>query len=85
VQETLEGAGALAGGGWIGFALAFPGGLLVALGIRGADVAEVRIAGALLRAHALGRSAIGIRSESPAARVAVTGFGARAPPQSCVV
>ncbi len=39
-QETLEGAGAIAGGGWIGLALAVPAGLLVALALRGARAAE---------------------------------------------
>src|SRR3954447_26625362 len=41
VQESLEGAGALAGGGWIGFALAFPIGLLVAVGLRGSDAVSI--------------------------------------------
>jgi hypothetical protein len=85
VQETLEGAGALAGGGWIGFALAFPAGLLVALGIRGAEVAEIRIAAAVVRAHTVGVSTVTIRPASRPARIVVLGLGARAPPQSCVV
>jgi hypothetical protein len=85
VQETLEGAGALAGGGWLGFALAFPAGLLVALGIRGSEVAEVRIAAPVLRVDHFGVSAIGVRPASRPPRIAVLGLGARAPPQSCVV
>jgi len=39
-QETLEGAGAIAGSGWIGLALAVPAGLLVAVALRGANAAE---------------------------------------------
>jgi hypothetical protein len=85
VQETLEGAGALAGGGWIGFALAFPAGLLVALGVRGAESAEIRIAGAALRPHPVGHAAIAIAPVFCLARIAPVGLGARAPPQSCVV
>ena len=40
LQETLEGSGAIANGGWIGIALAIPAGLLVALSMRGAEAAE---------------------------------------------
>src|SRR4051794_36833370 len=39
-QETLEGAGAISGSGWIGLALAIPAGFLVALALRGAHAAE---------------------------------------------
>jgi len=39
-QETLEGAGAIAGSGWIGLALAVPAGLAIAVALRGAETAE---------------------------------------------
>jgi hypothetical protein len=85
-QETLEGAGAFAGGGWIGLALAVPAGLLVALALRGARAAEeLRTAGAILRAFV-------IPSSAPVAHVAATPprlpdlrFGARGPPAASVV
>jgi hypothetical protein len=85
VQESLEGAGALAGGGWIGFALAFPAGLLVAVALRGADAAEIRPALILLRAHVVRTTALRIRAALAHGRVACERLGARAPPQSCVV
>ena len=50
IQETLEGAGAFAGSGGLGFALAIPVGLLVALALRGAEAAdELRAPGAAVR------------------------------------
>lgn len=85
VQETLEGAGALAGGGWIGFALAFPAGLLVALAIRGADAAQVRISAVSLRIQVVRAAPLGICSPAPRIRLAGMRLGARAPPKSCVV
>jgi hypothetical protein len=85
VQETLEGAGALAGGGWIGFALAFPAGLLVALAIRGADAAEIRIPAVVLRISAIRATRLRIAATTPRMRIAGTRLGARAPPKSCVV
>lgn len=79
VQETLEGSGAVAGGGWIGLALAIPAGLLVALALRGAQEAEVRVP-ALVRIRAL----IGIRvfSAPPSLvmRTAHMQLSARGPP-----
>jgi hypothetical protein len=85
VQETLEGAGALAGGGWIGFALAFPAGLLVALASRGADAAELRLHPVALRIQVVRTARLRITAEAPRLRIAATRLGARAPPKSCVV
>ena len=80
VQETLEGAGALAGGGWIGFALAFPAGLLVALAIRGADAAEIRFAGVALRIRVVAAVQLRMRATEAFGRVVALRLGARAPP-----
>jgi hypothetical protein len=85
MQESLEGAGALAGGGWIGFALAFPAGLLVAVALRGADAAEIRPAHISLRIHVVRATQLRIRAALAHGRVACERLGARAPPQSCVV
>jgi hypothetical protein len=85
VQETLEGAGALAGGGWIGFALAFPAGFLVALALRGADVAELRIADVSLGIRLTGSARIGLRAASAPRRLVELRLGARGPPQTSVV
>ena len=85
VQETLEGAGALAGGGWIGFALAFPAGLLVALAMRGADAAQLWLPAVALRIQVVRGARLRIRSVSARTRIAVMRLGARAPPKSCVV
>jgi hypothetical protein len=85
VQETFEGAGALAGGGWLGFALAFPAGFLVALALRGADAAELIVPGALLRIRTAVAERIASRPDAPSVRLAGRSFGARAPPHSCVV
>ena len=86
VQETLEGAGAFAGSGWIGFALALPVGFVVALAMRGADAAE-----ALRPPAAVLRSAFVAYSDTPAAprralgRLAAATVAARGPPASFVV
>jgi hypothetical protein len=80
VQETLEGAGALAGGGWIGFALAFPAGLLVALAIRGADVAVVRMPAVALRVRVVRAVRIAVGPTAMRIRIAESRLGARAPP-----
>lgn len=82
-QETLEGAGALAHGGWIGLALAIPVGGFVALGLRAADEAEAGPA----RAPVLIASAVAVaRLWTPVAlaagRTPQTVAGARAPPRS---
>jgi hypothetical protein len=80
VQETLEGAGALAGGGWIGFALAFPAGLLVALAIRGADAAELRLPRVAMPIGIAPAARIWIPAVIGRMRVAGMYLGARAPP-----
>jgi hypothetical protein len=85
VQETLEGAGALAGGGWIGFALAFPVGLLVALAMRGADAAEIWMRAVELRIQVVRSARLRISAATPRMRLIATRLGARAPPKSCVV
>jgi hypothetical protein len=82
VQETLEGAGALAGGGWVGLALAFPAGLLVALALRGADAAEVRMPAPSWRMYLLGAIRIGVRDASAHSRISEGRRRARAPPVS---
>ena len=85
VQETLEGAGALAGGGWIGFALAFPAGSLVAVALRGADAAELRFACAGLRIQVFHAARVRVRSAEQHGRLVATCLGARAPPTAFVV
>jgi hypothetical protein len=85
VQETLEGAGALAGGGWIGLVLAIPAGLLVALALRGADAAEIGVPGAPLRVRVLAAALVGVRAVERRARIAGLRIAARAPPLPCVV
>jgi hypothetical protein len=84
VQETLEGAGAFAGGGWIGLALAVPAGLLVALALRGADAAQLRMRGATLRIRFISFAQVGVGPASGPARLLDLRFGARAPPHPCV-
>jgi hypothetical protein len=86
VQETIEGAGAIAGGGWIGLALAIPAGLLVALGLRGASAAE-QIEFAALRLPIVIRRAESCISSvvEVASRLPVHADGARAPPLTSVV
>lgn len=80
VQETLEGAGALAGGGWIGFALSFPAGLLVALALRGADAAELLVCGVSLRLQVVRAARLRIRAAMAHTRLVDLHVGARAPP-----
>jgi hypothetical protein len=84
-QETLEGAGALAGGGWIGLVLAIPAGLLVALALRGADAAEISVRGATLRIEVLVPARVGVAALPRRARIATLRIAARAPPLPCVV
>ena len=84
VQESLEGAGALAGGGWIGFALAFPAGFLVALALRGADAAELRVPGVTVRVHVVRTTRLRVAAAALQQRLADLRLGARAPPHSCV-
>jgi hypothetical protein len=85
IQETLEGAGALAGGGWIGFALAFPAGLLVAVAIRGSDSAAIALDPVLPRIRAVVLAAPGIHPVAVPRRVLDLRLGARAPPPAFVV
>ncbi|MEA2482934.1 MAG: hypothetical protein QOC55_881 [Thermoleophilaceae bacterium] len=85
-QETLEGAGAIAGSGWIGLALAVPGGLVVALAMRGADAAEaLRAPGALLRFAVLTASRLPLPRPVARATTAFVPLGARGPPLPFVV
>jgi hypothetical protein len=85
VQESLEGAGALTGGGWIGIALAFPAGLLVALALRGADAAELHLPSIQLRLQVVHATQLRVHRTTSRGRIATLRLGARAPPQSCVV
>jgi len=85
VQETFEGAGAIGGGGWIGFALAFPAGLLVALALQGADAAEIWMRAPLLYIRVLRTARIAIASEAAQQRLIDLRFGARAPPAAFVL
>ena len=84
-QETLEGAGALAGGGWIGLALTIPAGLLVALALRGSDAAEIGVPRAPLRIGVLATARVGVWALERRARIADLRLAARAPPFPCVV
>src|SRR3954462_8836867 len=85
VQETLEGAGALAGGGWIGFALAFPSGFLVALALRGADAAELPGRSPILCIRVVRASRVAMRADVAPPRLVGLLVGARAPPAAFVV
>lgn len=85
-QETIEGSGAFAGGGWIGLALAVPAGFLVALALRGAEAAEsLRAPGAALRAFVVHVVPHATRAPYPVQRAAGLPLGARAPPAAFVV
>jgi hypothetical protein len=85
-QESIEGAGAFAGGGWIGLALAIPAGFLVALALRGAEAAEsLRTPGAALGAFVVHAAACGTRPSSLLQRATTVRLGARAPPLAFVV
>lgn len=86
VQETLEGAGAVAGSSWIGLALAIPAGLLVALALRGASAAEeLRTPGAILRAFVIHASVRIPSTPTAPCRLPSLRFGARGPPAASVV
>jgi hypothetical protein len=85
-QESIEGSGAFAGGGWIGLALAVPAGFLVALALRGAEAAEsLRTPGAALGAFVVHAAACGTRPSSLLQRATTVRLGARAPPLAFVV
>ena len=85
IQETLEGSGAFADGGWIGLALAVPAGLLVAFALRGSAAAELTVPGVALRF--VMRIAIARMSSAivVVARMCERPVGARAPPLPSVV
>jgi hypothetical protein len=85
VQETLEGAGAFSGGGWIGLALALPAGLLVALALRGADAGEVQLAAGIARVSIVATSTLASAPDWRPGRVLDLRLGARAPPPVSVV
>src|SRR3954453_4734018 len=81
VQESLEGAGALAGGGWIGFALAFPIGALVALGLHGSDAVSISLSSVLLRIQVVAAAtATAPPATAPRRLLDLRRLGARAPP-----
>ena len=84
IQETIEGSGAIAGGGWIGLALAIPAGLLVALALRGADAAEVRPL-ALARISAIRGVSLALAPTSLRVRIPTARLGARGPPPASFV
>ena len=80
VQETLEGAGAIAGSGWIGLALAVPAGLLVAIAVRGADAAELPGIATLRPIAIQLASFVSAGARHARRRIAVAPLGARGPP-----
>src|SRR4051794_1897176 len=85
VQESLEGAGALAGGGWIGFALAFPIGGLVALGLHGADAVSISLSSVLLRIQVVAAATASTPPATAPRRLLDLRLGARAPPAVFVI
>jgi hypothetical protein len=86
LQETLEGAGAFAGSGWIGLALAIPAGFVVALALRGADAAEsLRLRDALLRVVSTSSTPLRVAHSPLRTRFVALRLSARGPPASFVV
>jgi hypothetical protein len=86
IQESIEGAGAIAHGGWIGLALAVPACLLVALALRGASAAEAAPApGPQIGFTVLMDALAGVPPRIRAGRVAAFLRSARAPPCASVV
>jgi hypothetical protein len=87
IQESVEGAGAIAGSGWIGLALAIPAGLFVALAIKGAYAADegIRPRRPALGFHNFVEVAPSGRARIGTGRVRASGLGARAPPLASVV
>jgi hypothetical protein len=86
LQESIEGSGAIAGGGWIGLALAVPAGLLVALAIRGVHAAHALIPRRpAVRFLTLLAAAIPHRPRLLAGRRGSSSLGARGPPLAPVV
>lgn len=85
IQESIEGAGAIAHGGWIGLVLALPVGLLVALALRGAAAAEAaRPPGTHLGFTVLMDALPGVPPRLRPGRNAALVRGARAPPSAVV-
>jgi hypothetical protein len=86
IQESVEGAGAIAGSGWIGLALAVPAGLLVALALHGAHAAESLAApNAALRVTTLLAAVIAHPPRHRALKGASRSLRARGPPLAPVV
>jgi len=79
-QETLEGAGAIAGTGWIGLALAVPAGLLVAVALRGAETAEALALRLPLSHTVVADSLVRLPSSPGQGQTFFAPTGARAPP-----
>src|SRR4051794_3138333 len=84
LQETIEGSGALLDGGWIGLALSVPGGLLVALALRGADAVEAPARINLLVVESVTAALARIAQASPTTG-APRAPSARGPPLAFVV
>jgi hypothetical protein len=85
-QETLEGAGAVAGSGWIGLALSVPAGFLVALALRGADASDaLRVRDALVFVAASAAAQLAAAGAALAARLVPLRLRARGPPAAFVV
>lgn len=83
IQETLEGSGAVAHGGWIGLALAIPVGLVVALTMRGADAAQpLRIRRASLVGFGIAGTAVPMAPLLLHPQLATAPLRARGPPSS---
>jgi hypothetical protein len=87
IQESVEGAGAIAGSGWIGLALAIPAGLFVALAIKGASAADegIRARRAALGFHDFVEASPSGFARIGAGRAGAAGLRARAPPRASVV
>ena len=86
IQETLEGAPIIAAGGWIGPLLALPAGLVVALALRGATVAESAAPSRPIAAIAVLLDALASsRAPESTGRIAAFRRSARAPPLPSVV
>jgi hypothetical protein len=84
-QETLEGAGAIAGSGWIGLALAIPAGLLIALALRGAEAAEALALRLPLRFTIVADALTRLAPSPGRGRIFSVARSARAPPLASFV
>jgi hypothetical protein len=86
IQESIEGAGPVAHGGWIGLALAVPAGLLVALALRGASAVEAAPGPGPHIGFAVLMDALpAVPPRLRAGRVTAFVCSARAPPSASVV